>query len=128
MKGIIDKRLIGRAILVGVLFELGLVAACHYKPWLRDHFLLFGAMMIAGTAGLLYARELAGGFAKGALGGLVCGAACGLTAVGLLNLLGDRPDIFLPYGVLVMTFTGAIGGVFGQMGAIMRAFLKTLGR
>ena len=128
MKAIIDRRLLSRAILVGVVFEVGLVAAGHYKPWIMAHFLLFCAMMIAGTAGLLYARELAGGFAKGALGGLVCGAACGLTAVGLLNLLGDRPDIFLPYGVLVMTFTGAIGGVFGQMGAIMRAFLKTLGR
>jgi hypothetical protein len=127
MKGIIDKRLIGRAILVGVLFELGLVAACHYKPWLRDHFLLFGAMMIAGTAGLLYARDLARGFAKGALGGLAIGAACGLAAVGLANVLGARPDVYLPYGVMVMTLTGMIGGVFGQADAIMRAFFKGLG-
>ena len=46
----------------------------------------------------------------------------------LSNVLGDRPDIFLPYGVMVMTFTGAIGGIFGQLDAMMRAFLKTLGR
>jgi hypothetical protein len=128
MKAIIDTRLLGRATLVGVVFELGLVVASHYKPWLRDHFLLFGAMMIAGTTGLLYARDLARGFAKGALGGLACGAACGLTAVGMSNVLGDRPEVFLPYGVMVMTLTGAIGGIFGQIGAIMRAFLRTLGR
>ncbi|MBN9589249.1 MAG: hypothetical protein BGN85_11980 [Alphaproteobacteria bacterium 64-11] len=128
MKGIVDRRLLSRAVLVGVLFEAGLTVASHYKPWLKIHFQLFGAMMIAGTAGLLYARDLAGGFAKGSLGGLACGAACGLTAVALSNVLGDRPDIFLPYGVMVMTFTGAIGGIFGQLDAMMRAFLKTLGR
>ena len=128
MKAIIDTRLLSRAILVGVLFEAGLVIASHYKPWLRDHFLLFGAMMIAGTTGLLYARDLARGFAKGSLGGLACGAACGLTAVGLSNVLGDHPDTYLPYGVMVMTLTGAIGGMFGQFGATMRAFLRTLGR
>ncbi len=128
MKGIIDRKLLSRAILVGVVFEAALVVASHYKPWLKTHFLLFGAMMIAGTAGLLYARDLAAGFAKGSLGGLACGAACGMTAVALSHILGEHPDISLPYGVMVMTFTGAVGGIFGQLDAIMRAFLKTLGR
>jgi len=36
------------------------------------------------------------GYISGALGGLVIGAACGLTAVGAANLLGDHPNQFLP--------------------------------
>ena len=127
MKGIVDRRLLSRAIAVGVLFECVLVAVSHYKPWVRDHFLLFGAMMIAGTAGLLYARDLARGFAKGVLGGLVIGAACGLSAVGLSNVLGAEPQATLPFGVMVMTLTGMVGGVFGQVDAIMRALFKSLG-
>ena len=86
----------------------------HYRPVLALHFGLFGCMMIAGTAGLLYARDLARGYVAGALGGLVIGAACGLAAVGTANLLGDQPDLFIPYGVMVCTLIGAIGGLFGQ--------------
>lgn len=126
MKGVVEKRLLGRASLVGVVLESLLVLASHYRPWVRDHFLLFGAMMIAGTAGLLYARDLAGGFAKGALGGLVIGAACGLSAVGLFNVTGGAPETHLPYGVMVMTLAGMAGGFFGQIDAIMRAFFKSL--
>ena len=68
-------------------------------------------MMIAGTAALLYARDLARGYIAGALGGLVIGAACGLAAVGVANLLGDHPDQFLPYGVMICALVGAIGGL-----------------
>src|SRR5258705_436228 len=47
-------------------------------------------MMIAGTMGLLYARELARGYISGALGGLAIGAGCRLAAGGVAHLLGDR--------------------------------------
>jgi hypothetical protein len=83
-------------------------------------------LMIAGTMGLLYARDVARGYLAGALGGLVIGAACGLAAVGTANLLGDRPDLFIPYGVMVCTLIGAIGGLFGQYGAWIRDFIGTL--
>ncbi len=72
-------------------------------------------MMIAGTAALLYARDLARGYVAGALGGLVIGAACGLAAVGTANLLGDHPETFLPYGVMVCALVGIIGGLFGPV-------------
>jgi hypothetical protein len=42
--------------------------------------------------------------------------------------LGDRPDLYIPWGVLVATLTGGIGGLFGQLDAMMKAFLKTLRR
>ena len=51
------------------MFELLLVVAAHYRPWLKPTFLMFGCMLIAGVAGLLYARDLARGLALGALGG-----------------------------------------------------------
>ena len=98
----------------------------HRRPFINEHYGLFGCMMIAGTAALLYARDLARGYIAGALGGLVIGAACGLVAVGVANLLGDHPDRFLPYGVMICALVGAIGGLFGQYAAWIRAFIATL--
>jgi len=115
-----------RALIAGVLCEAGFVALGHYHPVIDEHFGLFGVMMIAGTAALLYARDLARGYISGALGGLVIGAACGLVAVGVANLLGDHHDRFLPYGVIISALIGAIGGLFGQYAAWIRAFIATL--
>jgi len=112
--------------MAGVLCEAGFAALGHYRPLIREHFGLFGCMMIAGTAGLLYARDLARGYVSGALGGLVIGAACGLVAVGAANLLGDHPDKYLPYGVMISALVGAIGGLFGQYAAWIREFIATL--
>jgi hypothetical protein len=125
-KTLIDTRILDRALLVGVLLEAAFVVTGHFRPLLDSHFGLFAVMMIAGTAALLYARDLARGYIKGALGGLVIGAACGLMAVGAANLLGDRPDKFLPYGVMVCAFVGAVGGLFGQYAAWIREFIATL--
>jgi len=125
-KTLVDAKLLDPALLVGVLCEAGFVLVGHYHPALDQHFGLFGCMMIAGTAALLYARDLARGYVAGALGGLVIGAACGVTAVGAANLLGDHPEQFLPYGVMVCALVGAIGGLFGQYAAWIRAFIATL--
>jgi hypothetical protein len=123
---LVDAKILDRALLAGVLCEAGFMALGHYRPLIREHFGLFGCMMIAGTAALLYARDLARGYISGALGGLVIGAACGLVAVGLANLLGDHPDKFLPYGVMISALIGAIGGLFGQYAAWIRDFIATL--
>jgi hypothetical protein len=125
-KTLVDAKILDRALIVGVLCEAGFVAVGHYHPVIDQHFGLFGVMMIAGTAALLYARDLARGYISGALGGLVIGAACGLVAVGVANLLGDHPDQFLPYGVMICALVGAIGGLFGQYAAWIRAFIATL--
>jgi hypothetical protein len=125
-KTLVDAKILDRALIVGVLLEAGFVALGHFRPFLTLHFCLFGCMMIAGTAALLYARDLARGYIPGALGGLVIGAACGLVAVGAANLLGDHPDKFLPYGVMISALVGAIGGLFGQYAAWIREFIATL--
>jgi len=125
-KTLVDAKILDRALLVGVLLEAGFMVLGHYRPFITLHFGLFGCMMIAGTAALLYARDLARGYVAGALGGLVIGAACGLTAIATANLLGDRPEGFLPYGVMVCALVGAIGGLFGQYAAWIREFIATL--
>ena len=125
-KTLIDTKILDRALAVGVLCAAGFVLAGHFRPFLDLHYGLFASMMIAGTAALLYARDLARGYVIGALGGLVIGAACGIAAVGLANLLGDHPDRFLPYGVMVSALIGAIGGLFGQYAAWIREFIATL--
>ena len=80
-KTLIDTKILDRALAVGVLCEAAFVIAAHYRPFLGLHFGLFACMMIAGTAALLYARDLARGYVIGALGGLVIGAACGIATV-----------------------------------------------
>ena len=68
-----------------------------------------------------------GAFALGALGGAAGGALCGVVAVSVpASLLGERPDLYISYGVMVLMLTGAVGGLFGQLDAVMKAFLKTL--
>ena len=42
------------------------------------------------------------------------------------TLLGDRPDLFIPYGVMVSTLTGVVGGLFGQLDAQLRVIIKGL--
>src|ERR1700754_4492388 len=100
---LVEPKLLFRALAAGGACAAGVMILGHYRPFLAQHYGLFGCMMIAGTMGLLYARDLARGYVAGALGGLVIGAACGLAAVGTANLLGDRPDLFIPYGVMVCT-------------------------
>lgn len=126
VQALIDSRLLGRALIVGTLLEIILMIASHVRPLLQIHYALFGCMMIAGTAGLLYARDLARGYIMGALGGLVVGAACGIVAVASANVLGDQPEQFIPYGVMICALVGAIGGLFGQYAAWIREFIATL--
>jgi hypothetical protein len=122
---VVNLKILRRAIAVGVMFELLLVVAAHYRPWLKQTFLMFGCMLIAGVAGLLYARDLARGFRAGALGGGAAGALCGVVAVVVSNVFGDRPDLYIPWGVMVLTFTGIVGGLFGQLDAIFKAFIRS---
>ena len=46
----VNLKILRRAIAVGVMFELLLVVAAHYRPWLKPTFLMFGCMLIAGVA------------------------------------------------------------------------------
>ena len=54
----VNLKILRRAIAVGVMFELLLVVAAHYRPWLKPNFLMFGCMLIQ-RGRTLYARDLA---------------------------------------------------------------------
>ncbi len=49
-----------------------------------------------------------------------------LLVVAAANLFGDQPDLLIPWAVMVLTVTGAIGGLFGQLDALMKAFFRSL--
>jgi hypothetical protein len=110
---------------VGVLLLLTFVVFSHYLPWLATQ-VLFATMLIAGIAGLLYAREAARGYGIGALGGAFAGGICALVGIAVAVLLGDAPsftlgpapEMVLVIGTAVSVLTGAIGGLFGQWDAV----------
>ncbi len=118
----LDLIILRRAAIVSLTFQLALVAVGWFWPAFRPA-LLFGCMMTAGVAGLLYARDLARGFLAGMLGGAMAGAAGGVAAVTAAGWLGEQPEIFIPYGAMVTMLTGAVGGVFGELDARLRAYI-----
>jgi hypothetical protein len=113
----IDAQILQRAISVGVLLQFTLVVVGHYVPWVKDNAFAFGGMMISGLAGLLYAREFAAGYGRGAMGGAIAGGFCALVGTAVSVLLGDIALVVLPVGTAVCVLTGAIGGLWGQLGA-----------
>ena len=115
-----DGRILQRAAITGIVLEIAMVVIGHFVPWVRANVFEFGAMMIAGLAGLFYARDFAGGYGKGALGGAIAGGTSGLIGISVANILGDVALIVLPFGTAITILVGAIGGLFGQMGANIR--------
>ena len=118
----IDLNILKRALLVGVFFQLVLVAAGYFQPAFRPA-LLFACMLTAAVAGMLYGRDLGRGFLAGLMGGALAGAACGVVAVASAGWLGEQPEKFIPYGVIVLMLTGAVGGLFGELDARLRAYI-----
>lgn len=113
----IDAQILQRAISVGVLLQFTMAVVGHYVPWIRDNAFVFGGMMISGLSGLLYAREFAAGYGRGALGGAIAGGFCALIGIAVSILLGDTALAVLPVGTGVCVLTGAVGGLWGQLGA-----------
>jgi hypothetical protein len=115
-----------RAITVGILLLITFVVFSHYLPLLATQ-VLFATMLITGIAGLLYAREVARGYGPGALGGAFAGGICALIGIAVAVLLGDAPaftlgnapEIVLVVGTAISVLTGAIGGLFGQLDAVL---------
>jgi hypothetical protein len=119
-KPILDARLVLRAALAGTTMQLVLTAAGHFSPWVAIHLFLFGRAMLSATAGYLYGLALGRGYGAGALGGAIAGGLCAVPALAASVLLGDTPAAVVTTGTAISILTGAVGGVFGQMGAILR--------
>ncbi|MDE2181743.1 MAG: hypothetical protein KGJ78_01840 [Alphaproteobacteria bacterium] len=115
-----DSRLILRAAVIGTILQLGLAVAGHYFSWIGVNGFLFGRMMCSATAGYLYGRWLGRGYAVGAAGGAVAGGLCAAPVIALSSLWGDTEASMVAIGTGICMLTGGVGGVFGQMAAIMR--------
>ena len=120
----IDAKVLQRSTIVGTVLQLAMVIIGHFVPWVRDNVFMFGGMLISGVAGLLYAREVAAGWARGALGGAIAGGLCALIGIGVSVLLGDTPNFILGLGTGISVVTGAVGGLWGEVGARIRAKLR----
>jgi uncharacterized membrane protein YeaQ/YmgE (transglycosylase-associated protein family) len=118
----IDGRILRYAIIVGTTLQAA-NALIRHLGWLSDYYAQFGAMFISGVAGLLYAREVNKGYRHGAFAGAIAGLVSVSVGVTLAVTLHDVPPVMIPLAMLVCTLTGAIGGLFGQLGASIRTAL-----
>lgn len=116
----IEPNALQRCTMIGTALQLVMVIAGHFVPWVRDNVFMFGGMLISGVAGLLYAREVALGWWRGALGGAIAGGLCALIGIGVSVLLGDTPNFVLGLGTAISVVTGAAGGLWGEVGARIR--------
>jgi Na+-transporting NADH:ubiquinone oxidoreductase subunit NqrE len=101
-----------------------MVVLGHFLPWIALHVVLFGGMMISATAGYLYGQDVAHGYGRCALAGAIAGGVCALLGLAVSVMLGDSQPFVLALGTAISTLAGAVGGVFGQMSASIRAFAR----
>ena len=116
----IDARILLRAAIVGAVLQLALALAGHFIPWVAVHLFMFGRMMASATAGYYYGMVLGRGYTVGALGGAIAGGLCAAPVIEISVLLRDAEPAMLALGTGVCILTGAVGGAFGHMAAIMR--------
>lgn len=117
---ILDARLVLRCALAGTILQLILAGTGHFLPWVGIQLFLFGRAMLSATAGYLYGLIFGRGYGAGALGAAIAGGLCVVPALALSVLLGDSPAAMVAIATGISILTGAVGGVFGQMGAILK--------
>ena len=120
----IDRRALLGATLVGTVCQVAMVILGHFIPWIALHVFMFGGMMISATVGYLYAQDVGNGYRRGALAGAIAGGVCALLGIAVSVMLGDTQPYILALGTAISVLTGAVGGVFGQMSASIRAFAR----
>lgn len=116
----IDLKVFIRATIVGVVMELVLMTAVHFSTYVAHNDFLFGGMIITAVAGYLYGMDAAKGYFASATGGAIVGVVAALVGVGISVAAQDAPQRVIPFFTAICVFTGAIGGLFGQMSANIR--------
>ncbi len=119
----IDRKILERATLVGIVMEVVLVVTGHFVPWVEVHVFQFGGMMIAAIAGYLYGMHSAKGWGASSFAGAISGGTCGIIGIAVAVVLKEMPTIGLIVGTIICILTGAIGGLFGQMAANMKKLI-----
>ncbi len=122
----VNLKILRRAIAVGVMFELLLVVAAHYRPWLKHNFPDVRLHADRGRGGTALCPRPGAGLSRRRLGWREPRARCAAwwrwrsrtsSATG--------PILYIPWGVMVLTFTGVVGGLFGQLDAMFKAFIRS---
>ncbi len=116
---LLEPRLILRAAVIGTVLQLALALAGHFEGSVVQ-FYLFGRMMLAATAGYVYGLSFGAGYGRGALGGAIAGGLCAVAGLTASVVLGETPAWEVSTEAGIALLTGAVGGAFGQMGAILR--------
>jgi hypothetical protein len=117
----IDLKILTRAFITGTVLQVVLILLCHVSPWIMQHAFMFAGMMISATAAYLYAMDSGRGYFPGSTAGAIVGGACGFIGLVLMVALGDNRQIVIPCGTAICVLCGAVGGIFGQMAANLRA-------
>ncbi|MBU6442869.1 MAG: hypothetical protein KGR48_03070 [Alphaproteobacteria bacterium] len=110
-----------RATLVGIILQAAMYVLGHFSHWIATNVFDFGAMMISASAAYLYALGTGRGYLTGATAGAVIGGTCGFLGIALSAFLGDSRVGYIPTATTIAVFVGAVGGIFGQIAAILRA-------
>lgn len=117
----IDFKPLQRATLVGLVLQIAMYALGHFSDWVAINVFGFGGMMISAISGYLFAMDMGRGYFPSATGGAIAGGICGLIGIVMSVALGDTRQSYIATGATISVFIGAIGGLFGQMAANMRA-------
>ena len=116
-----DPKVFVRATLVGVVMQLVLMAGVHVSVYVAHNVFLLGGMTITAVAGYLYGMDTGKGWFTSATCGAIIGGICALAGVGTSVALKDAPQTVIPFFTAICVLTGAVGGLFGQMSANIRA-------
>ncbi|HET6340935.1 MAG TPA: hypothetical protein VFG78_01995 [Gemmatimonadota bacterium] len=102
------------ALLVGTLLQVAMVVIGHATVAVASLFAPLG-MAISLIAGFLYGRWARTSRGRAALGGAIVGGLCAVIGIAVSYYLGDVPASIFFLGTLSSAFTGAIGGLVGQV-------------
>lgn len=117
----IDIRILLRATIVGLVLQLALAVVAYLFVAVAKYYFLFSGMMIAATAGYLYAMGSGKGYFPGATGGAIAGGIGAFMGIGALVIARDAAPDLLPTFTAICVFTGAVGGLFGQVAVKLRS-------
>ncbi len=102
------------ALLLGTLLQVAMVVIGHATVAVASLFAPLG-MAISLIAGFLYARWAQAPRGSSVRGGAIVGGVCALIGIIVSYALGDVTAWILFLGTLSSAFTGAIGGLIGQI-------------
>ena len=110
-----------RATLVGIILQAAMYVLGHFSHWIAVNVFDFGGMMISASAAYLYAMVTGRGYFPGATAGAIIGGSCGFLGIALSAALGDSRTGYIATATAIAVFVGAVGGIFGQIAAKLRA-------